>query len=198
MVRGVVTKTLSSRQSIVGEESGVKHKLVVRCSLFVEHWQGPFRAQKSIFGTVSGQNERIVLNYIDPRESEAQRGRLLEPEVPESVRAFRAAYPDETFSDKPKAWREKHKATVNEREKYKQARSDYQAYKHLKLANGFLEEARQDMTLQRWRSVMDNVQLAIENATKSALAVIGPVGRTHQPAPLVSYRKEPEQVTVRH
>lgn len=74
---------------------------------------------------VEGQ---LALNHIDPRESEARRGMLSEPTVPVSVRAFYEVYPDETFSDKPNAWREKHKATTNERERYKQARSDYQAY----------------------------------------------------------------------
>lgn len=52
----------------------------------------------------------------------------------------------------------------------------------LKLAQGFLQEARQDTTLQRWRSAMDNAQLAVENAAKGVLALVGPVGRTHQPA----------------
>jgi HEPN domain-containing protein len=55
----------------------------------------------------------------------------------------------------------------------------------LKLATGFLEEARQDITLGRWRSVMDNAQLAVENAAKAVLALIGPVGRSHQPGPLL-------------
>lgn len=55
----------------------------------------------------------------------------------------------------------------------------------LKLARGFLEEAQQDITLGRWRSVMDNAQLAVENAAKGALSLIGPVGRTHQTAPLL-------------
>mgnify|MGYP001773606282 CR=1 FL=1 len=55
----------------------------------------------------------------------------------------------------------------------------------LTLATGFLEEARQDVALHRWRSAMDNAQLAVENAAKGMLALIGPVGRTHQPAPLL-------------
>lgn len=55
----------------------------------------------------------------------------------------------------------------------------------LKLTLGFLKETRQDVTLQRWRSAMDNAQLTVENAAKSVLAIIGPVGRTHQPAPLL-------------
>lgn len=55
----------------------------------------------------------------------------------------------------------------------------------LKVARGFLEEARQDVTLGRWRSAVDNAQLAVENAAKSTLALVGPVGRTHNPASLL-------------
>jgi len=55
----------------------------------------------------------------------------------------------------------------------------------LRVAQGFLSEARQDMGLGRWRSVMDNAQLAVENAAKAVLALLGPVGRTHRPAPLL-------------
>jgi len=55
----------------------------------------------------------------------------------------------------------------------------------LRLAQGFLGESRQDMTLSRWRSVVDNAQLAVENATKAVLALVAPVGRTHNPAPLL-------------
>jgi len=52
----------------------------------------------------------------------------------------------------------------------------------MKMARGFLEEARQDLDLGRWRSVVDNAQLAVENAAKAVLALVGPVGRTHNPA----------------
>ena len=52
----------------------------------------------------------------------------------------------------------------------------------LKLAQGFLNEARQDVGLGRWRSAVDNAQLAVENAAKAVLALLGPVGRTHNPA----------------
>jgi len=52
----------------------------------------------------------------------------------------------------------------------------------LRVAQGFLDEARQDVTLARWRSAMDNAQLAVENAAKAVLALKGPVGRTHNPA----------------
>jgi len=52
----------------------------------------------------------------------------------------------------------------------------------LRLAEGFLIEAREDMGLARWRSCADNSQLSVENAAKAALASLGPVGRTHNPA----------------
>lgn len=52
----------------------------------------------------------------------------------------------------------------------------------LRVAEGFLAEARQDVSLGRWRSAVDNAQLAVENAAKSVLALLGPVGRTHNPA----------------
>ncbi len=55
----------------------------------------------------------------------------------------------------------------------------------LRLTEGFLREARQDLALQRWRSCVDNSQLATENAAKCALALLGPVGRTHNPAVLL-------------
>ncbi len=55
----------------------------------------------------------------------------------------------------------------------------------LRLAAGFLAEARQDVALQRWRSSVDNSQLATENAAKAVLALPGPVGRTHNPAALL-------------
>ena len=55
----------------------------------------------------------------------------------------------------------------------------------LKVAQGFLAESRQDMDLGRWRSVVDNAQLAVENAAKAVLALVAPVGKTHNPAPLL-------------
>jgi HEPN domain-containing protein len=52
----------------------------------------------------------------------------------------------------------------------------------LKIAQGFLAEARQDVKLERWRSGVDNAQLTVENGVKAVLALLGPVGRTHNPA----------------
>ena len=56
-----------------------------------------------------------------------------------------------------------------------------QARYRLRLAEGFLEEAQQDSSSSRWRSCVDNSQLAAEHAAKAALALLGPVGRTHKP-----------------
>jgi HEPN domain-containing protein len=56
----------------------------------------------------------------------------------------------------------------------------------LRLADGFLEEARQDHGLGRWRSCVDNSQLAAENAGKAVLALIGPVGRSHKASELLA------------
>ncbi|MBI4966233.1 MAG: HEPN domain-containing protein [Desulfomonile tiedjei] len=55
----------------------------------------------------------------------------------------------------------------------------------LRLVLGFLEEARQDFDLGRWRACVDNSQLAVENAAKAVLTLLGPVGRTHNPALLL-------------
>jgi HEPN domain-containing protein len=49
----------------------------------------------------------------------------------------------------------------------------------LRLAEGFFREADQDFTLSRWRSCVDNAQLAVENAVKAVLARHGPVSKTH-------------------
>ncbi|MBA2442503.1 MAG: HEPN domain-containing protein [Rubrobacter sp.] len=57
-----------------------------------------------------------------------------------------------------------------------------QAAYRLRLARGFLEEARQDAGLERWRSAVDGAQLAVENAGKAPLALVGEIGRTHNPA----------------
>jgi len=55
----------------------------------------------------------------------------------------------------------------------------------LNLAEGYTMEAREDLGLKRWRSCVDNSQLAVENAAKVALALVGPVARTHDPAKLL-------------
>ena len=52
----------------------------------------------------------------------------------------------------------------------------------LSLAKGFLNEAEQDFDLRRWRSCVDNAQLAVENAGKSILTLFGIPPKTHEPA----------------
>jgi HEPN domain-containing protein len=44
----------------------------------------------------------------------------------------------------------------------------------LRLADGFLRGAGEDLNLCRWRSCVDNSQLAAENAAKVVLALLGP------------------------
>ncbi|MBX7235697.1 MAG: HEPN domain-containing protein [Caldilineales bacterium] len=51
----------------------------------------------------------------------------------------------------------------------------------LALARGFLDEAEQDWQLKRWRSCVDNAQLAAENAGKAVLAAFGITPKTHDP-----------------
>jgi HEPN domain-containing protein len=64
-------------------------------------------------------------------------------------------------------------------------RSLHETDYRFRVAQGFLTEARQDIDLGRWRSTMDNTQLAVENSAKAVLALIGPVGRTHAPGSLL-------------
>ncbi len=52
----------------------------------------------------------------------------------------------------------------------------------LALAEGFLREAEQDFELGRWRSCVDNAQLAVENSGKAVLALFGVSPKTHDPA----------------
>ena len=43
----------------------------------------------------------------------------------------------------------------------------------LALARGFLEEAEQDRELGRWRSCVDNSQLAVEDSGKAVISLFG-------------------------
>lgn len=63
-----------------------------------------------------------------------------------------------------------------------QAESRYR----LKLAEGFLAEALQDFELSRWRSCVDNSQLAVENSGKTIVACFRPVEKSHNPAKQVA------------
>jgi HEPN domain-containing protein len=49
----------------------------------------------------------------------------------------------------------------------------------LNVAQGFLAEARQNLAAGQWRACVEHCQLAVENAAKTALALLGPVPRTH-------------------
>jgi len=51
----------------------------------------------------------------------------------------------------------------------------------LKVAQGFLAEATQNLAAGQWRACVEHCQLAVENAAKTALALLGPVPRTHDP-----------------
>lgn len=54
------------------------------------------------------------------------------------------------------------------------------------LSAGFLGEAKQDLALERWRSCVDNAQLAVENAGKVVLGLFGIPSKTHDPAQQVA------------
>ncbi len=56
-----------------------------------------------------------------------------------------------------------------------------QAHYRLRVAEGYLKEAQEDVGLRRWRSCVDNSQLAAEQAAKAVLGLLGPIGRTHTP-----------------
>jgi HEPN domain-containing protein len=56
----------------------------------------------------------------------------------------------------------------------------------LRLAEGFLREAEQDFALERWRSCVDNAQLATENAGKAVITLFGSSAKTHDPAQQVA------------
>jgi HEPN domain-containing protein len=63
--------------------------------------------------------------------------------------------------------------------------SDEESGYRLRMAAGFLEEARHNLRHDLWRSCVDNAQLATENAAKAILSLLGPVGRTHDPGALL-------------
>ena len=56
----------------------------------------------------------------------------------------------------------------------------------LRLGRGFLAEAEEDLRPSRWRSCVDNSQLAVENAAKSVIARFGPVPRSHDMSAVLS------------
>lgn len=50
----------------------------------------------------------------------------------------------------------------------------------LKLSEGFLKEAQEDLRLSRWRSCVDNSQLVVENASKAVIAIFAPIPKSHE------------------
>lgn len=52
----------------------------------------------------------------------------------------------------------------------------------LRLAQGFLEEARRNLQACEWRACVQHSQLSAENAAKAVLALVGPVPRPHDPS----------------
>lgn len=67
----------------------------------------------------------------------------------------------------------------------------------LELARGFLREAQEDLSLQRWRAWVSNAQLAAENALKAVVSLFSPVAKTHNPGhmllELVARQQIPER-----
>lgn len=81
------------------------------------------------FGVVeeqlSGQGKLLIRAAL----SDNTNPRPIEPQLPESVQHFHRNYPAEDFSSKPKEWREKHRATSRDQDRYKEARADFLKYK---------------------------------------------------------------------
>lgn len=64
----------------------------------------------------------------------------------------------------------------------------------LNLANGFLQEAEEDLQLKRWRSCVDNSQLSVENSGKAILMLFGVASKTHEPAKHLAHLIKNEQI----
>lgn len=67
----------------------------------------------------------------------------------------------------------------------------------LKLAEGFLQEASQDLKVSRWRSCVGNAQLTVENALKALIALWVPVPRTHRPGATLAEMLNRQQIPER-
>lgn len=68
----------------------------------------------------------------------------------------------------------------------------------LKLARGFLAEAEEDLGLSRWRSCVDNAQLAVENSAKAVIARFSPVPRSHDVGALLTEHLEQGLIPPEH
>ena len=57
--------------------------------------------------------------------------------------------------------------------------SEEDARYRLRLAEGYVQEAEQLLALRQWRACVSSAQLAVENSAKAVLAMVGPLGRSH-------------------
>lgn len=64
-------------------------------------------------------------------------------------------------------------------------KSKEEATYRLKLARGFLEEAKKLFQAKLWRACAGSCQLAVENASKSLIALFRPVVKTHEMSELL-------------
>jgi len=64
----------------------------------------------------------------------------------------------------------------------------------LRLAEGFLDEARQDWELRRWRACVAHAQLSVENALKAIIACFVPLAKTHDPGRTLLRLMEKQQI----
>lgn len=68
------------------------------------------------------------------------------------------------------------------------------AWYRLRLAEGFLKEAQENLNYGQIRACVDNSQLAIENGAKAVVICFGPLGRTHNPVNALKRLTEKEDL----
>ncbi|RLB37494.1 MAG: hypothetical protein DRH12_14260 [Deltaproteobacteria bacterium] len=71
--------------------------------------------------------------------------------------------------------------------------STHAAYR-LRVAQGFLQEAEQDVQAQRWRACTSHAQLAVENALKAVIALFTVPPKTHNPARVLATLLQQRQI----
>lgn len=72
--------------------------------------------------------------------------------------------------------------------------SERDAEYRVRVARGFLREAREDMKLGRWRSCVDGAVVAVENALKGVIALWSPVPHTRWPDQALVSMLEAQQI----
>lgn len=72
--------------------------------------------------------------------------------------------------------------------------SENDAKYRLKLAEGFLKEAEENLGYGQIRACVSNSQLAIENGAKAVILCFGPLGRTHNPANVLNRLVAKEEI----